>query len=174
MKPRKPLSRRRKPDPARAARSRARADYTAELAQLYGVEVEADDTPAPPARPVEARNVSAGPRTTGPAIEKRARLRSRAWLDLVKRDPCAAGGSRHDPCEGPIDPHHVIIRSRRDDTFDPTAIPLCRRHHADVHNCRIAAEELHAMLGRYLCRMLLRLSRSEARMALEEMLSALG
>lgn len=181
-KPRKPLSRRKKADPARAARTRAKAEYTTGLAALYGVEAESDAGPFTGGTETEIaiaaglnaalRTVNAGPRVTGPAIEKPLRLRSRAYLDSVKGDPCEAGAPG-DPCLGLVDAHHARVRGRRDDTFDLTAIPLCRRHHRLTHDGAITARDSYEMLGAYLCRKLPRLSRSEARRVLAELLAGI-
>lgn len=127
---------------------------------------------APPAEPIRT---TTAPRNQGDAIEKPLRLRSRSYLDSVKADPCEAAG---DPlyladCAGPIDPHHVKARGRRGDDFDLTAIPLCRKHHDDAHDGAISIEEQRQMLGAYLVRKLPRLTRSEARAMLGELLAGI-
>lgn len=129
----------------------------------------------PPAEPVL---VTTAPRSQGDAIEKPLRLRSRAYLDSVKRDPCAIGLEMAAfalacDCAGTVDAHHVLVRGRRDDTFDLTAIPLCRRHHDAAHRGLIRAPDLHRMLGAYLVRKLPRLTQSEARAVLGQMLTGL-
>ncbi len=117
-----------------------------------------------------ARVVSDGPRKVGPAIEKPARLRSRAYLDDVATQPCAGCGKA-----GPSHPHHVLVRGRRDDTFDLTAIPLCPFCHRWAHQAAQIKDPtvLHRMLGAYLCRRLPQLKRSELAAVLRELLTNL-
>ena len=100
----------------------------------------------------QARVVTSVLRATSPHIEKPARMVSRTWLDLVKDDPCEWPGCARKA----DDPHHVKVRGARHDVFDITAIPLCREHHDWAHTAKTRAEfdELHRMLGAYLCRKL--------------------
>lgn len=125
--------------------------------------------PTSPAAPVQVTT----DRTPGQAAEKRARWRSRAYLDLVKRDPCEACldvGQR----QSAHDPHHVRVRGNRDDTCDWLVIPLCRRCHDDAHAGRIPTDYLRGLLAGYLCRKLLNMGRGEAGAVLDEMRERLG
>lgn len=120
--------------------------------------------------PPVVREVSTAAREVAAPIEKAMRLRSRRWLDLVKDyETCRVRG-----CFAlAVDPHHVRVRGRRDDTFDFTAIPLCRKHHDAAHDGLIPRDELHRMLGEFLCLFLPLVTRSEMREVLEEMLAGL-
>ena len=115
----------------------------------------------------QARVVTSVLRVASQPIEKPARMRSRTWLDLVKTDQCEWPGCASDA----DDPHHVKVRGTRKDDFDITAIPLCREHHNQAHAAKTKAEvdELHRMLGAYLCRKLPQVGRETMRTVLEEM-----
>ena len=100
----------------------------------------------------QTRVVTSVLRATSQPIEKPARMRSLAWLAMVRSDPCQWPGCSRTV----VDAHHVKVRGGRRDDFDITAIPLCREHHDRAHAAKTKAEfdELHRMLGAYLCRKL--------------------
>lgn len=68
---------------------------------------------------------------------KRLRWESRDYLNWVKTQPCECCQQQSD------DPHHLIgwgqggMATKAHDIF---SIPLCRKHHTEVHNDRLAFE----------------------------------
>jgi len=58
-------------------------------------------------------------------------FRSRKYLDWVKRQPCVMCGAPAD------DPHHIIgtggMSGMGRTAPDSMAIPVCRRHHDEIH-----------------------------------------
>lgn len=68
---------------------------------------------------------------------KRLRWECREYLDWVKTQPCECCQQQSD------DPHHLIgwgqggMATKAHDIF---AIPLCRKHHTELHNDRLAFE----------------------------------
>ncbi|MEB2410988.1 DUF968 domain-containing protein [Enterobacter asburiae] len=68
---------------------------------------------------------------------KRLRWECREYLDWVKAQPCECCQQQSD------DPHHLIgwgqggMATKAHDIF---AIPLCRKHHTELHNDRLAFE----------------------------------
>ncbi|KTH66509.1 hypothetical protein ASV20_22890 [Enterobacter roggenkampii] len=68
---------------------------------------------------------------------KRLRWESREYLNWVKKQPCECCQQQSD------DPHHLIgwgqggMATKAHDIF---SIPLCRKHHTELHNDRLAFE----------------------------------
>lgn len=116
---------------------------------------ESDITPSVPATSVLAQKVSAvrtpevlpepligvlvdpAPPQSFMRRPKRIRWENQAYLDWVKSQPCECC---HQPAD---DPHHLIgwgqggMATKSHDIF---TIPLCRKHHTELHNDRLAFE----------------------------------
>jgi hypothetical protein len=61
-------------------------------------------------------------------LEKKTRIVNEKILEDVRSQPCCACGIR------PSDPHHVTSVGAGGDDTALNVMPLCRRHHAMVHN----------------------------------------
>lgn len=95
------------------------------------------DLPDPLPKPVVRVLVDPEPPQSFMRRPKHLRWQCREYLDWVKTQPCEC-------CNQPSDdPHHLIgwgqggMGTKAHDIF---AIPLCRKHHTELHNDRLAFE----------------------------------
>lgn len=82
---------------------------------------------------------------------KRLRWESRDYLNWVKTQPCECCQQQSD------DPHHLIgwgqggMATKAHDIF---SIPLCRKHHTELHNDRLAFERKYGSQLEFIIRVL--------------------
>lgn len=114
----------------------ARANINALYAGTpLAVEQVAAASPTSPAQ----RRVLATVRAHREPIEKSAQLASPAYLAAVRELPCAFCGHR-----GAINAHHVLVRGRRQERNDLSAVPACGSGsmgcHGKAHDARLPLE----------------------------------
>ncbi len=112
----------------------------AALAALHAGGVVPLEVPTAAARTTPAqRRVLAGVRERGAPIEKAAQLASPTYLAAVRELPCAFCGHR-----GTINAHHVLVRGRRQERNDLSAVPACGSGsmgcHGKAHDARLPLE----------------------------------
>lgn len=67
-----------------------------------------------------------------PRKPKESLDRDGRYMDLVRSMPCAVGSE----CYGPVHAHHAGERPGLGiKASDYTCIPLCQKHHSDLHSC---------------------------------------
>jgi len=99
--------------------------------------VAAVNVPVPVSEPLVGMMVDPTPPQSFMRRPKRLRWECREYLDWVKTQPCECC-QQHSH-----DPHHLIgwgqggMATKAHDIF---AIPLCRKHHTELHNDRLAFE----------------------------------
>lgn len=79
-------------------------------------------------------------RTYEPATRQRVVGRDRRHLAWLRRQRCAFADFRPyqpcTPCQGPIEAHHPTGSGLALKAPDRDAIPLCRKHHRELHDGR--------------------------------------
>ncbi|AVE74622.1 TPA: DUF968 domain-containing protein [Enterobacter hormaechei] len=104
---------------------------------ILGELVSAVDLPDALTEPLVGVVVDQAPPQSFMRRPKRQRWESRDYLNWVKRQPCECCQQQSD------DPHHLIgwgqggMATKAHDIF---SIPLCRKHHTELHNDRLAFE----------------------------------
>ncbi|WP_275063463.1 DUF968 domain-containing protein [Enterobacter ludwigii] len=99
--------------------------------------VSAVDLPDAQTEPLVGVMVDPAPPQSFMRRPKRLRWESRDYLNWVKTQPCECCQQQSD------DPHHLIgwgqggMATKAHDIF---SIPLCRKHHTELHNDRLAFE----------------------------------
>ncbi|MEK9222224.1 DUF968 domain-containing protein [Enterobacter mori] len=104
---------------------------------ILGELVSAVDLPDTLTEPLVGVVVDQAPPQSFMRRPKRLRWESRDYLNWVKTQPCECCQQQSD------DPHHLIgwgqggMATKAHDIF---SIPLCRKHHTELHNDRLAFE----------------------------------
>lgn len=104
---------------------------------ILGELVSAVDLPDALTEPLVGVVVDQAPPQSFMRRPKRLRWESRDYLNWVKTQPCECCQQQSD------DPHHLIgwgqggMATKAHDIF---SIPLCRKHHTELHNDRLAFE----------------------------------
>lgn len=104
---------------------------------ILGELVSAVDLPDAQTEPLVGVVVDQAPPQSFMRRPKRLRWESRDYLNWVKTQPCECCQQQSD------DPHHLIgwgqggMATKAHDIF---SIPLCRKHHTELHNDRLAFE----------------------------------
>lgn len=104
---------------------------------ILGELVSSADLPDALTEPLVGVMVDPAPPQSFMRLPKRLRWESRDYLNWVKTQPCECCQQQSD------DPHHLIgwgqggMATKAHDIF---SIPLCRKHHTELHNDRLAFE----------------------------------
>ena len=66
-------------------------------------------------------------------------MKNAKYLEYVREKPCAVCMHGVTPCDGPIQAHHLLRpwsgkRGMGMKAGDENAIPLCAKHHRELHN----------------------------------------
>lgn len=115
------------------------SDITPSVAatSILGELVSSADLPDALTEPLVGVMVDPAPSQSFMRRPKRLRWESRDYLNWVKTQPCECCQQQSD------DPHHLIgwgqggMATKAHDIF---SIPLCRKHHTELHNDRLAFE----------------------------------
>jgi hypothetical protein len=121
------------------SRSGRESDITPSVpaTSILGELVSAADLPDTQTEPLVGLKVDPAPPQSFMRRPKRLRWENRDYLNWVKTQPCECCQQQSD------DPHHLIgwgqggMATKAHDIF---SIPLCRKHHTELHNDRLAFE----------------------------------
>lgn len=118
---------------------------------ILGELVSAVDLPDVLTQPLLGVMVDPAPPQSFMRRPKRLRWESRDYLNWVKTQPCECCQQQSD------DPHHLIgwgqggMATKAHDIF---SIPLCRKHHTELHNDRLAFERKYGSQPEMIIRVL--------------------